>query len=163
MNILKASAALAIGLFALNATAANDIANFNRYADDNRRIMELPESESRVVFMGNSITDFWPTNRPEFFALNDFVGRGISAQTSYDMILRFREDVVRLKPAGVVILAGTNDIPNNAYNEERTLGNILSMAELHRSVIDNTDQGRKCRNRKTGGWNHHSPDRRSDL
>ena len=62
MNILKASAALAIGLFALNATAANDIANFNRYADDNRRIMELPESESRVVFMGNSITDFWPTN-----------------------------------------------------------------------------------------------------
>ena len=130
MNILKASAALAIGLFALNATAANDIANFNRYADDNRRIMELPESESRVVFMGNSITDFWPTNRPEFF---------------------------------VVILAGTNDIPNNAYNEERTLGNILSMAELHRSVIDNTDQGRKCRNRKTGGWNHHSPDRRSDL
>ena len=56
MNILKASAALAIGLFALNATAANDIANFNRYADDNRRIMELPESESRVVFMGNSIS-----------------------------------------------------------------------------------------------------------
>ena len=65
MNILKASAALAIGLFALNATAAaNDIANFNRYADDNRRIMELPASDSRVVFMGNSITDFWPTNRP---------------------------------------------------------------------------------------------------
>ena len=54
MNILKASAALAIGLFALNATAAaNDIANFNRYADDNRRIMELPASDSRVVFMGN--------------------------------------------------------------------------------------------------------------
>lgn len=130
MNILKASAALAIGLFALNATAANDIANFNRYADDNKRIMGLPDSESRVVFMGNSITDFWPTNRPEFFALNDFIGRGISAQTSYDMILRFREDVVRLRPAGVVILAGTNDIPNNAYNEEQTLGNILSMAEI---------------------------------
>lgn len=134
MNILKASAALAIGLFALNATAAaNDIANFNRYADDNRRIMELPASDSRVVFMGNSITDFWPTNRPEFFALNDFIGRGISAQTSYDMVLRFREDVVRLMPAGVVILAGTNDIPNNAYNEERTLGNILSMAEIAES------------------------------
>lgn len=133
MNIFKVSAAFAIGLFALNATAANDVANFNRYADDNKRIMGLPDSESRVVFMGNSITDFWPTNRPEFFALNDFIGRGISAQTSYDMVLRFREDVVRLRPAGVVILAGTNDIAENLdiiYNEERTLGNILSMAEI---------------------------------
>ena len=133
MNILKASLALAVSMFALTATAANDIANFGRYADDNRRVMAQPNTGSRVVFMGNSITDFWPTNRPEFFALNDFIGRGISAQTSYDMVLRFREDVVRLEPAGVAIMAGTNDIPSDTYNEERTLGNILSMAEIAKS------------------------------
>ena len=133
MNFLKASLALAVSILALTATAANDIANFGRYAADNQRVMAQPNTGSRVVFMGNSITDFWPTNRPEFFALNDFIGRGISAQTTYDMVLRFREDVVRLKPAGVVILAGTNDIPSDAYSEERTLGNILSMAEIAKS------------------------------
>ena len=133
MKILKSVAALAFALFALNAMAANDIANFGRYENDNKRVMGLPNTGSRVVFMGNSITDFWPTNSPEFFALNDFIGRGISGQTTYEMILRFREDVVRLNPAGVVILAGTNDIAENLdilYNEERTLGNILSMAEI---------------------------------
>ena len=110
MKILKTFIAIVFGLFAMTTTAANDIANFNRYANDNKRIMELPNTGSRVVFMGNSITDFWPTNRPEFFTLNDFIGRGISGQTSYEMIMRFREDVVRLAPAGVVICAGTNDI-----------------------------------------------------
>lgn len=120
-------------LLAITATAANDIANFGRYEQDNKRIMELPNTGSRVVFMGNSITDFWPTTRPEFFTLNDFIGRGISGQTSYEMIMRFREDVVRLNPAGVVICAGTNDIAQNLYpwyDEERTFGNILSMAEI---------------------------------
>lgn len=133
MQIIKASVAAACALFALTATAANDIANFGRYAADNQRVMAQPNTGSRVVFMGNSITDFWPTNRPEFFALNDFIGRGISGQTSYEMIMRFREDVVRLNPAGVVICAGTNDIAQNldiVYDEERTLGNILSMAEI---------------------------------
>ncbi len=133
MKILKTFIAIVLGLFAMTTTAANDIANFNRYANDNKRIMELPNTGSRVVFMGNSITDFWPTNRPEFFTLNDFIGRGISGQTSYEMIMRFREDVVRLAPAGVVICAGTNDIAQNLdipYDEERTLGNILSMAEI---------------------------------
>ena len=135
INLLKTTAIIALSLYALNVSAASslELANFGRYESDNKRVMELPASESRVVFMGNSITDFWPTNRPEFFALNDFIGRGISGQTTYEMILRFREDVVRLKPAGVVILAGTNDIAENldiTYNEERTLGNILSMAEI---------------------------------
>lgn len=97
---------MAFLLLAITATAGNDIANFGRYENDNKRIMELPNTGTRVVFMGNSITDFWPTNRPEFFALNDFIGRGISGQTSYEMIMHFREDVVRLNPAGVVICAG---------------------------------------------------------
>lgn len=82
MNILKASLALAVSMFALTATAANDIANFGRYADDNRRVTAQPNTGSRVVFMGNSITDFWPDNRPEFFALNDFIGRGIQVTKS---------------------------------------------------------------------------------
>ena len=130
---LKTYVAPAFILLAITASAANDIANFGRYENDNKRIMELPNTGSRVVFMGNSITDFWPTNRPEFFTLNDFIGRGISGQTSYEMIMRFREDVVRLNPAGVVICAGTNDIAQNLYpwyDEERTFGNILSMAEI---------------------------------
>ena len=124
---------MAFVLLVVTAASAYDMANFGRYESDNKRVMELPNTGSRVVFMGNSITDFWPTNSPEFFALNDFIGRGISGQTTYEMILRFREDVVRLNPAGVVILAGTNDIAENLdilYNEERTLGNILSMAEI---------------------------------
>ena len=133
MKILKSVAALAFALFALNAMAANDIANFGRYENDNKRVMGLPNTGSRVVFMGNSITDFWPTTRPEFFALNDFIGRGISGQTTYEMLMRFREDVVRLEPAGVVIAGGTNDVAQNLYpwyDEERTLGNIMSMAEI---------------------------------
>ena len=130
---LKTYVAPVFILLAMTASAANDIANFGRYENDNKRVMELPNTGSRVVFMGNSITDFWPTNRPEFFTLNDFIGRGISGQTSYEMIMRFREDVVRLNPAGVVICAGTNDIAQNLYpwyDEERTFGNILSMAEI---------------------------------
>ncbi len=132
MKILKTILSLAISFFAMEA-AATDIANFSRYEDDNERIMALPNTGTRVVFMGNSITDFWPTTRPEFFVLNDFVGRGIAGQTSFEMLMRFREDVVRLNPAGVVIAAGTNDIAQNLYpwyDEERTLGNILSMAEI---------------------------------
>lgn len=133
MKSLKTTAALACMLLAMTASASTDIANFGRYENDNKRIMDLPDTGTRVVFMGNSITDFWPTNSPEFFALNDFIGRGISGQTSYEMIMRFREDVVRLNPAGVVICAGTNDIAQNLYpwyDEERTFGNILSMAEI---------------------------------
>ena len=69
-------------------TEKGDWAQFGRYAEANKRL-EIP---TNVVFMGNSITDFWPTNRPEFFTLNDFIGRGISGQTSYEMIMRFREE-----------------------------------------------------------------------
>lgn len=82
---LKKSAVLAFLLLSMTATATNDIANFSRYEKDNKRLMDLPNTGTRVVFMGNSITDFWPTNRPEFFALNDFIGRGISGQTSYEI------------------------------------------------------------------------------
>ena len=82
--------------------------------------------------MGNSITEGWVRTHPDFFKSNGYIGRGISGQTSYQFLLRFREDVINLSPALVVINAGTNDVAENtqAYNEDYTFGNIVSMAEL---------------------------------
>ena len=106
----------------------NDWAQFYRYAEANEKLTTNPE----VVFMGNSITDNWARYDVEFFEKNNFVGRGISGQTSSEMLVRFRRDVIDLKPKVVVILSGTNDIArNNGYiTPENTLGNIISMCEL---------------------------------
>jgi lysophospholipase L1-like esterase len=82
--------------------------------------------------MGNSITEGWLRQHPDFFTSNHFVGKGIGGQTSGQMLARFRQDVLNLHPAAVVINAGTNDIAENqgAYNEDKTFANIVSMAEL---------------------------------
>jgi lysophospholipase L1-like esterase len=82
--------------------------------------------------MGNSITEGWVRNDPEFFHSNSYIGRGISGQTTMQMLLRFRPDVLDLKPKAVVILAGTNDIAANKgpVSIENTAGNIFSMVEL---------------------------------
>lgn len=81
------------------------------------------ETEGPGGFMGNSITEGWVANDAAFFEDNGYVGRGIGGQTSSHFLLRFREDVIKLAPALVVINAGTNDIAENAgaYNEEYTL------------------------------------------
>ncbi len=106
----------------------------SRYAAQNDSILSLPADPYRVVLLGNSITDFWPTRSPEFFAKHPhLVCRGISGQTSYQMLVRFREDVVRLRPKAVVINCGTNDIAENGkipYVEDNTMGNIMSMVEI---------------------------------
>ena len=98
-----------------------DFANLKRYAESNRVLQQEQSGtvKGRVVFMGNSITE----------------GRGISGQTSYQFLLRFREDVIKLKPEVVVINAGTNDVAENTgpYVEEYTFGNIVSMVELARA------------------------------
>ena len=109
-----------------------DWAGLNRYAQDNQTVARQSEQTRRVVFMGNSITDNWARFHPEFFTDNGYVGRGISGQTSYQFLLRFREDVIRLHPKLVVINAGTNDVAENVgpYNEDYTFGNIVSMVEL---------------------------------
>lgn len=106
----------------------NDWAQFGRYAEANK----LVKTPSKVVFMGNSITEGWWNNDSLFFKNNRFIGRGISGQTTAQMLVRFRADVIDLKPKAVVILAGTNDIAqNNGYIAlENVLGNIISMAEL---------------------------------
>lgn len=111
-----------------------DWANLERYQAENENILDS-SAEVKVVFMGNSITEFWLEKDPEFFSKNGFVGRGISGQTSPQMLLRFRQDVIRLKPETVVILAGTNDIAQNTgqITLEQILENIKSMTELARA------------------------------
>ncbi len=114
----------ATSLFAQN----KDWAQFGRYAEANKKV-EIP---SKVVFMGNSITDGWWPADSMFFKSNGFIDRGISGQTTVEMLTRFRADVINLKPKAVVILAGTNDIAQNIgyISLENIFGNIVSMAEL---------------------------------
>lgn len=106
----------------------NDWAQFGRYAEANKTV----KTPTRVVFMGNSITDGWWGADSLFFKNNRLIGRGIGGQTTAQMLVRFRADVINLQPKAVVILAGTNDIAqNNGYiAPENILGNIISMAEL---------------------------------
>ena len=118
---------------ALQAEDARDWAQFNRYAQQNDSLRSA-NAEVKVVFLGNSITQGWREKRPEFFAEHGFVGRGINGQTSSEMLVRMRQDVIDLHPQVVVILAGANDIAqNNGYiGLEHILGNIISMCELAR-------------------------------
>ena len=103
-------------------------ANLGRYRDANRTV-----GSPEVVFMGDSITDFWQQERfGGFFPGKKYADRGISGQTTPQMLIRFRPDVIALKPKAVVILAGTNDIGGNTgpMTNEDIQGNIMSMAEL---------------------------------
>ena len=111
---------------------AGDWANFSRYADENIVVGRLSESQRRVVMMGNSITKLWAETDTAFFVGNGFISRGISGQVTAQMLLRFRSDVISLRPEIVVILGGTNDIAGNdgLYDEDVTFGNIVSMVEL---------------------------------
>lgn len=110
-------------------------ADLDRYAAANDSIIAAA-AYPRVVLMGNSITEMWPVRNPHLFTSNpDIVGRGISGQTSYQMLLRFSNDVIALHPKIAVISAGTNDIAENTgkYDEERTMANIKAMADLARA------------------------------
>ena len=111
----------------------NNYANFGRYKDANAKTPAPTKDENRVVFMGDSITDFWKLN--EYFPNQPYINRGISGQTTSQMLLRFRPDVIALKPKVVVILAGTNDISFNTgpITIEQIEGNIMSMVELARA------------------------------
>ena len=111
-------------------TEKGDWAQFGRYADANKRVT----TPAKVVFMGNSITDGWWPKDSTFFIDNNFLDRGISGQTTSEMLVRFRQDVINLKPKAVVILAGINDIAHNngVISLGNVFGNIVSMAELAR-------------------------------
>jgi lysophospholipase L1-like esterase len=110
----------------------NELINLKKYDKANSELPELAKKEKRVVFIGNSITQNWAEQRADFFTSNNYIGRGISGQTSPQLLSRFRQDVINLKPVAVLINIGTNDIAENtgSYDEEFTLGNIKSMAEL---------------------------------
>ncbi len=109
-----------------------DYANLARYKAANQSLPPVKKGEQRVVFLGNSITEGWTRDDPAFFTDNNFVGRGISGQTSTQLLLRFRQDVVELKPETVVIHIGTNDVAENTgpYDPAFTMSNIQSMVEI---------------------------------
>ncbi|MDB5133698.1 MAG: axeA1 3, partial [Mucilaginibacter sp.] len=113
-----------------------DWPNIRRFADENSKLPPPVPNEKRVVFMGNSITDVWRNIDSSFFVGRPYYDRGISGQTTPQMLVRFREDVINLKPGVVVILAGINDIAENTgpIKLENTCGNIISMVELARTA-----------------------------
>jgi lysophospholipase L1-like esterase len=126
---------------ALQAVARNDVRlrdwpDLARYREANRTVVAPAPAEVRVVFMGDSITDSWQQPRfGGFFPGKPYVDRGISGQTTPQMLLRFRPDVIALAPKAVVILAGTNDIAGNTgpMTDEQIQGNVASMSELSRA------------------------------
>jgi len=110
----------------------NDWANLERYRAANIKIGLPKPGENRIVFMGNSITEGWLNVNPEFFRGKPYIDRGISGQTTPQMLIRFKPDVVNLKPAVVIINAGVNDIAGNTGPStlEMIEDNISSMAEI---------------------------------
>ena len=109
-----------------------DWPELGRYFENNKKYARSSDNEDRVVFMGNSITEGWSTILPEFFKGKSYINRGISGQTTPQMLIRFKSDVVNLSPKSVVILAGINDIAGNTgpISIENSAENIISMAEI---------------------------------
>lgn len=109
-----------------------DWANIKKYSVENESIIASQNISKNIVFMGDSITEFWKVNDPNFFTSNNFINRGISGQTTPQMLLRFRQDVLNLKPSTVVILAGINDIAENTgpITLEQIMDNISLMVAL---------------------------------
>ncbi|MDY7395450.1 SGNH/GDSL hydrolase family protein [Aureibaculum sp. 2210JD6-5] len=126
---------LMFSIFSNSAIKAQDWPNLNKYKADNVFLGNPHPDEDRVVFMGNSITEGWLRLDSSFFSNKNYINRGISGQTTPQMLLRFRADVINLKPKAVVILAGTNDIAGNTgpMSFEMIMDNIISMTELAKS------------------------------
>lgn len=134
LSILKISLFVLCSILSVKMSLAQNqnnlmkSADIIKYADPNFAIKE----PIKVVFIGNSITEGWVGASPVFFSSNSFVGRGISGQVTAQFLLRFQNDVIKLKPLAVVINGGVNDIAENGgqYNQEFTLNSIKSMAEI---------------------------------
>lgn len=134
MNFTKNTKLFFICVLLLSSLFSNaqDWANLKRYQAENAELKMPLKGEKRVVFMGNSITQGWKEKHPDFFTQNPYIDRGISGQTTPQMLIRFRQDVIALQPKVVVILAGTNDIAGNTGPStlEMIVDNIASMAEI---------------------------------
>lgn len=109
-----------------------DWPNLARYAADNIKVRSIPNNGDRIVFMGNSITEGWGHTMPSFMEGKPYINRGIGGQTTPQMLIRMKPDVIDLEPAAVIILAGTNDIAGNTGPStlKMIMDNIASMAEI---------------------------------
>lgn len=123
---------IGLTLMSHDALHAQDWPNLAQYQGANDSLPPPAADENRVVFMGNSITIGWLHHMPEFFEGKPYINRGIGGQTTPQMLLRFRQDVIDLQPKVVVILAGINDIAGNTgpMTLEQIRDNLASMAEL---------------------------------
>ena len=131
-KILNYACPLTFFLLIIWSVQAQDWAALRRYQNANEQLLKLENNGDRIVFMGNSITEGWLDHYPEFFENPSYINRGISGQTTPQMLIRFRQDVVELKPKAVVILAGTNDIAGNTgpTTTEMIMANIKGMCEI---------------------------------
>lgn len=113
---------------------SDDWAALTKYQKENELLPLPAKKEKRVVFLGSSIFEFWKQKDPEYFSRNNYVDRGISGQISPQLLIRFRQDVINLKPKIVIILAGSNDIAGSTGHVtlNKIMDNIKSMAELAR-------------------------------
>ncbi|MFT3917072.1 MAG: GDSL-type esterase/lipase family protein [Anaeromyxobacteraceae bacterium] len=127
-------AALAAPLLAAGAPPSDDRSGLSRYRAANARLGPPRPDEQRVVLLGDSIVEDWPVRGAALFRGRPWIGRGIAGQTTAQLLLRFRQDVVELRPAAVVVLGGTNDVAGNdgPYREEETVANVTAMIELAR-------------------------------
>ena len=114
--------------------AMRDWGGLIRFGSDNSELAAPAAGQNRVVFLGDQITEFWNRANADFFSHRSWLNRGIAGQTTDQMLIRFRQDVIDLHPKAVVILAGVNDIAglHGAATEEMVLDNLMSMTELAR-------------------------------
>tara|TARA_B100001765_G_C19439821_1_gene309507 strand:- start:253 stop:888 length:636 start_codon:yes stop_codon:yes gene_type:complete len=122
-------------------TIENDLdwANLEKYKGANEELKKSNSGKDRIVFIGDSITEGWSDFSPEFFQQNNFVNRGISGQTTPQMLIRLKPDAVHLDPKMIVINGGTNDIAGNTgpSTPEMIIDNLCSMAEI--AIKNNID------------------------
>jgi len=132
INKLITSLIILLSAMASKTISAQDWAQLKHYQKKNLNLSLPKPGEKRIVFYGNSITEQWEEVSPVFFPENGYINRGISGQTTPQMLIRFRQDVIDLKPELVVILAGTNDLAGNTGPSTLKMitDNIFSMAEL---------------------------------
>ena len=132
INLLNKLILMSLFTFLGFTVNAQDWANLKKYQAENAALNPASKTEKRVVFMGNSITQQWKEKDTLFFQTNPYICRGISGQTTPQMLIRFRQDVVALQPKVVVILAGTNDIAGNTGPStlEMIMDNLASMTEI---------------------------------
>lgn len=109
-----------------------DFANLKRYASENKKLLSNPNNGNRIIFFGDSITEFWTPKNSIIFQFENVINRGISGQTTSQMVLRFQQDAIQLAPKTVIFLGGINDIAENtgSISVEQIMENIITMSDL---------------------------------